>query len=74
MLEVTDDDGGRDTITVQFGGRGTPSDPTYVADDGMGFLSIIGIVVAITLALLAALVAIRQYSGGSTSIPKWKRE
>ena len=74
MLEVTDDNGDSDTITVQFGVRDTPSDPTYVADDGMGFLSIIGIVVAITLALLAVLVAIRQYSGGSTSIPKWKRE
>ena len=74
MLEVTDDNGGSDTITVQFGVRGTPSDPTYVADDGMGFLSIIGIVIAITLALLAVLVAVRQFSGGSTSIPKWKRE
>ena len=74
MLEVTDDNGDSDTISVQFGVRDTPSDPTYVADEGMGFLSIIGIVVAITLALLAVLVAVRQYSGGSTSIPKWKRE
>ena len=74
MLEVTDDNGDSDTITIEFGVQNTPSDPTFVADEGMGLLSIIGIVVIVILALLAVLATIRQYSGGPTSIPKWKRE
>ena len=74
MLEVTDNDGASDTITVVFGVQDTPSDPSYVADEGMGLLLILGIIGASVLVLLAIFAAFRQYSGGPTTIPKWKQE
>ena len=74
MLEVTDNDGASDTITVVFGVQGTPSDPSYVADEEIGLILILAIAGASVLVLIAIFAAFRQYSGGSTSIPKWKQE
>ena len=73
MLEVTDNDGVSDTITVTFGVQGTPSDPMYVNDDGgFGFVLLVILLVAIVGLLFVFMVF--YVSGGSTSIPKWKRE
>ena len=73
MLEVTDNDGVSDTITVTFGVQGTPSDPMYVDDDGgFGFVLLVILLVAIVGLLFVFMVF--YVSGGSTSIPKWKRE
>ena len=72
--EVTDNDGESDSITVVFGVQDTPSDPSYVADEGMGLLLIIATVGASVLALFLLFALFRRYSGEGTSIPKWKRE
>ena len=74
MLEVTDNDGASDTISVVFGVQDTPSDPSYVADEGDGLLVILAIVGASVLALFLLFALFRRYSGEATSIPKWKRE
>ena len=74
MLEVTDNDGASDTISVVFGVQDTPSDPSYVGDEGAGLLGIFAIVGASMLALFLLFAVIRRYSGEATSIPKWKRE
>jgi hypothetical protein len=76
MLEVTDDDGEMDTITVTFGIQGTPSDPMYNADTegGYGFWLMMMIFGLILVVLRATMTLRRYFSGNSTPIPKWKRK
>ena len=75
MLEVIDDDGSSDTITVTFGVQGTPSDPMYsAAGDGDEIWKFAMGVGAILVVFLMAMVLVRHFSGHSASIPKWKRE
>jgi hypothetical protein len=75
MLEVTDDDGVSDTITVTFGVQGTPSDPMFsIEEEEGGFSKLILAIVAIFVVLLVTTVLVRKFFGHSTSIPKWKRE
>jgi len=75
MLEVTDDDGVSDTITVTFGVQGTPSDPMFsIEEEEGGFSKLILAIVAIFVVLLVTTVLVRNFFGHSTSIPKWKRE
>jgi hypothetical protein len=76
MLEVTDDDGEVDTITVTFGIQGTPSDPMYNDDTGGGYgfwvlMTIFGIILVV---LRATMTLNRYFSGNSTPIPKWKQK
>ena len=76
MLEVTDDDGESDTITVTFGVQGTPSDPKY--NDEVGGISLSAqllVMIGVLVGLIGAgIVMIRRYTGSSTPIPKWNRE
>ena len=76
MLEVTDDDGDSDEITVTFGVQGTPSDPMYNADTGAGsgFWILTVAIGAILVVLSITMVLVRHFSGDSAVIPKWKRE
>jgi len=77
MLEVTDEDGASDTITVLFGVQDTPSDPMF-SDDEVGvlglLLDIFGIFFALFVMLFILGLLIRHFSGDSAVIPKWKRE
>ena len=75
MLEVTDDNGLSDTITVTFGVQGTPSDPMYSDEDGgVGIWILTMVAGSIIVILLATMVLVRKFSGHASSIPKWKRE
>jgi len=75
MLEVTDDDGAVDTIMVTFGIQGTSSDPMYNSDTEGGFgFWILMVITAVSLAFGTTMILIRNFSGHSASIPKWKRE
>ena len=75
MLEVIDDDGSIDTITVTFGVQGTPSDPMYSDEDGgVGIWILTMVAGSIIVILLAAMVLVRKFSGHASPIPKWKRE
>ncbi|MEC8927394.1 MAG: hypothetical protein VYB17_03970 [Candidatus Thermoplasmatota archaeon] len=75
MLEVTDDDGASDTITVTFGVQGTPSDPMFSDEEGADSFWIMMMAIgAIVVVLFSTMILVRHFSGNSTSIPKWKRE
>ena len=75
MLEVTDDDGMSDTITVTFGVQDTASDPMY-DEDGTdnGFWLMIAAQGAIFVTLILMMALLLRLTGKSTPIPKWKRE
>ena len=75
MLEVTDDDGATDTITVSFGVQGTPSDPMYNDEmEGVGFWALVIIIAGILVSVFLVITLIRLYGNYSSTIPKWKRE
>ena len=75
MLEVTDDDGATDTITVTFGVQGTPSDPMYEEElGGVGLWALIIIIAGILVSISLVIILIRSYGEHSSTIPKWKRE
>ena len=75
MLEVTDNDGGSDTITVTFGVQGTPSDPMYIDEEGdAGFWMLMMIIAGILVSIYLVFILIRSYGGHASTIPKWKRE
>ena len=75
MLEVTDDDGMSDSITVIFGVQGTASDPMYDEDDPeYGFWLMMASGGAIFVIILTIMALLLRVSGKSTPIPKWKRE
>ena len=75
MLEVTDNDGATDSITVTFGVQGTPSDPMYAGEtDGTGFWALFVLIVGILVSLSLVFLMIRLYGEQSSAIPKWKRE
>ena len=73
MLEVTDDDGASDTITVTFGVQGTPSDPMHTEDSKFGAWSLVIGIAGLHL-LLGILYLLSRRKQQSKSIPKWKRE
>nr|MCS5537845.1 hypothetical protein [Candidatus Poseidoniaceae archaeon] len=74
MLEVTDDDGATDTITVTFGVQGTPSDPMYNDELGeVGLWALMIIIAGILVSIFLVIILIRLYSNQSATIPKWKR-
>ena len=74
MLEVTDDDGATDTITVTFGVQGTPSDPMYNDElGGVGLWALMIIIAGILVSIFLVIILIRLYSNQSATIPKWKR-
>ncbi|MEE2759715.1 MAG: hypothetical protein VYA86_07045 [Candidatus Thermoplasmatota archaeon] len=75
-LEVTDDNGASDTITVEFGVQGTPSDPSYNDGDESEkpLRSLIFVIAGCALVLSLYLGFRYWYSGHSSPIPKWKRE
>ena len=74
MLEVTDDDGATNTITVTFGVQGTPSDPMYNDElGGVGLWALMIIIAGILVSIFLVIILIRLYSNQSTTIPKWKR-
>ena len=73
MLEVRDNDGATDTITITFGVQGTPSDPMYAGEtESIGFWTVMVIISGILVSF--SLVLVRLYGTQSSSIPKWKRE
>lgn len=75
MLEVTDDDGMSDTITVTFGVQGTASDPMYDEDEtDNGFWLMLAAQGAIFVTLILIMAFLLRLTGKSTPIPKWKRE
>ena len=75
MLEVTDNDGGSDTITVIFGVQGTPSDPMYIDEEiDSGFWMLMMMIAGILVSIYLVFILIRSYGGHSSTIPKWKRE
>ena len=75
MLEVTDDDGATDTITVTFGVQGTPSDPMYSDElDEVGFWALMIIIAGILVSICLVIILIRFYGEHSSTIPKWKRD
>ena len=75
MLEVTDDDGVTDTITVTFGVQGTPSDPMYNDESReVGLWALMIIITGILVSFFLVIILIRLYGNHSSAIPKWKRE
>ena len=72
-LEVRDDDGASDSISITFGIQGTESDPMYANADGNGIsiLMIIGAMFSISL-LGLALFKFSTRLSSVDSIPKWK--
>lgn len=76
MLEVTDDDGETDTISITFGVQGTPSDPMFSDDTegNMGVWTLMVALVFISVVVAITMVLVRYFSGHSTPIPKWKRK
>ena len=73
MLEVTDDDGASDTITVTFGVQGTPSDPMYTDDTVEWQMWIVFAAISI-VAIIGGGFLYSRYSKNNSGIPKWKRE
>ena len=74
MLEVTDDNGASDTITITFGVQGTPSDPMFSDGDETGvWFQMLGIG-AVLSCILIGIFLYTRFNKQSSSIPKWKRE
>ncbi len=75
MLEVRDNDGATDTITITFGVQGTPSDPMYAGEsESIGFWTILVIISGILVSFFLVFMLVRLYGAQSSTIPKWKRE
>ena len=75
MLEVRDNDGATDTITITFGVQGTPSDPMYAGEtESVGFWTILVIISGILVSFSLVFMLVRFYGAQSSTIPKWKRE
>tara|TARA_B110000014_G_C20097196_1_gene575308 strand:- start:215 stop:1720 length:1506 start_codon:yes stop_codon:yes gene_type:complete len=75
MLEVKDNDGATDTITVTFGVQGTPSDPMYAGEtEGVGFWTMLVIIAGILVSFFLVFMLIRLYGEQTSTIPKWKRD
>jgi len=73
MLEVTDDDGASDTITVTFGVQGTPSDPMFIENTVEWQMWLIFAAISI-VAIIGGGFQYSRYSKNNSDIPKWKRE
>tara|TARA_B100001750_G_scaffold242640_1_gene256409 strand:- start:128 stop:1636 length:1509 start_codon:yes stop_codon:yes gene_type:complete len=75
MLEVADNDGSTDTITVTFGVQGTPSDPMYNGEEeGVEVWALMIIIAGILVSICLVIILIRSHGEHSSTIPKWKRE
>ena len=74
MLEVTDDDGASDSITVTFGVQGTPSDPMFSDDSEDGLSWVIQGFGIFLISIFVGIFLYTRYNQHASSIPKWKRE
>ena len=76
MLEVTDDDGESDTISITFGVQGTPSDPMFNGgtEGNIGFWTLLVAIGFIPMAVIITMILVRYFSGQATPIPKWKQK
>ena len=75
-LEVRDDDGASDSVTVTFGVVGTPSDPAHAqseASDLPAWAQLLLFAVLLSGLIAAGVLVSRHHSPSAMPIPKWKK-